>query len=46
MVYVYQCILSGAEMIDDQMPIEEDFEGAVLKVKSKMVVDEDDEDEA
>ena len=32
-------------MIDDQVQIEEDFDGEIIKVVSKMIVDEDDEDE-
>ena len=45
MVFVYKCILSDAEMVDDQLIIEEDFNGYVLKVKSEMVVDQDSEEE-
>lgn len=44
MVYVYKCKISGAEMIDDQLDIEEDYEGYVLKAKSDVIVDEDDEE--
>lgn len=44
MVYVYKCKISGAEMIDDQFEIQEDYNGYVLKTKSEMVIDEDDED--
>ena len=44
MVYVYKCVISGAEMVDDGLEIEEDYEGHVLKVLSKKIEDENSED--
>lgn len=45
MVYVYKCKISNAEMFDDNERIEEDFNGQVLKVYSKKIRDEAEEDE-
>ena len=45
MVYVYKDIISGAEMVDDNMELVEDFNGHILKVVSQKIVDEDDADE-
>lgn len=41
MVYVFVDIISKAEMLDDNMEIVEEYNGHILKVKSKMIIDED-----
>lgn len=45
MVIVYKCRISNAEMFDDNENFEEDFNGQVLKVPSKKIRDEAEEDE-
>ena len=45
MVLGYIDIISKAEMLDTNMMIEEDFNGHILKVKSQMIVDEDNDDD-
>lgn len=45
MVIVYMCKISNAEMFDDNERIDEDFNGQVLKVASKKIRDEAEEDE-
>ena len=45
MVIVYKCKFSNAEMFDDNERIEEDFNGQVLKVSSRKIRDEAEEDE-
>ena len=45
MVLGYIDIISDAEMLDTNMMIEEDYNGHILKVKSKMIVDEDNDDD-
>lgn len=45
MVIVYKCRISNAELFDDCERIEEDFNGEVLKVYSKKIRDEAEEDE-
>ena len=45
MVIVYKCKYSNAELFDDCERIEEDFNGEVLKVYSKKIRDEAEEDE-
>ena len=45
MVLVYVDIISKAEMLDDKMLIEEEYNGHIYKVKAKMVVDEDNDEE-
>ena len=43
MVHIYKCKISNSEMLDTDCQVEECFEGEVLKVVSKYIVDEDDE---
>jgi hypothetical protein len=45
MVIVYKCKISNAEMFDDCERIDEDFNGQVLKVPSRKIRDEAEEDE-
>lgn len=45
MVIVYKCKFSNAEMFDDSERIDEDFNGQVLKVHSRKIRDEAEEDE-
>lgn len=44
MVFVFKCILSDAEMIDDSYNMEEDFNGYLYKVQSKYILDPDQEE--
>lgn len=45
MVRVYICKFSEAEMFDDEKVIEHDFNNEVLKIKSKKVPKDGDEDQ-
>ncbi len=45
MVIVYKCKISQSEMFDDEEPVTELFNGQVLKIPSKKIQDEAEEDE-
>ena len=45
MVIVYKCKISNSEMFDDEEPVTELFNGQVLKIPSKKIQDEAEEDE-
>ena len=46
MVLGYIDIISKAEMLDTNLNIDEDYDGHMLKVLSKMIVDEDNDDDS
>ncbi len=45
MVFVYKDIISQAEMVDDNMTLEEIHGGHILEVKSNMITDPDNDEE-
>ena len=44
-VYVYTCKMSGAEMFDNEDEVTELYNGHVLRIPSRMILDEAEEDE-
>ena len=45
MVLVYKCVVSGSEMFDNEDPVTELYNGQVLRIPSKLIKDEAEEDD-